>query len=233
MSAVIVNDYYGDKGIELPNASIGRTVNLPSDWRTLIVSILYNLTTGSSINITGTPRFYIGLSSGSGTQLIGDSNIGHWYGIISNGATWTYGSASNNVYYTNNVISEYIYRNNTASIGTDLESATAYFVTNQNTASVSLFTLVYTKDRPTSPATYSMKYLRAVNRSVVGQNYSSFLQSLQSSVYAPTNYSYIGAATEVLDETTDGSFDTVNIAWNREASDPTLILYAVGVSLVS
>jgi hypothetical protein len=228
-TTVIYQSSTNEKGIKLPNGSVGRRISLPPTWKRLGVSLLYNLTTGSNVNVTGTPRFSMGLTSGS--QLIGDANIGHWYGFQTNAITMTYGSASVSTasYYSISVVSEYKIINNTSSFGSDLENSTGYFMTNENPLGMALLQWVVYRDG----TSYNQFYGRHVSDGTERMTYNKFLLSLQSTAINSlfTNWLYGSTIPETITESTNGYFDTINVAWNREHPDPEFIIWAIGVSI--
>ena len=93
MSSAIIDLYANDQGAILSNATIARPLELPVSWSVLQIGLIYGMTTGSLANITGTPRFYIGLCSGD-TNIIGDTTVDYFVGFRTSGTTFTYSSQS-------------------------------------------------------------------------------------------------------------------------------------------
>ena len=228
MSTVYVEQFDGDNGIVIANASIGRKIDLPPTWKKLNMSLLFNFTTGSNSSISGTPRWTMGLCSGS--QFIGDPTVGHFYGLRTNTATWTYGSASGVSYYYHNTRNEYTVHDNTASLGSDIENAFFYGYTNEDLSKKTI--LQMTIDRSASPS-YSIRQFRCNSPSTpIGATYNDFLESLQTDTMVLEDCTYTNTVFENVYEDESGSFDHINIAWDREEpAAPNLLIYAIGVNL--
>lgn len=75
------------KAIQLSNAQFGRLITLPVGWSKVRVGVRLHMT-DSGANLTGTPRFAIGLGSGV-SAMVGDAVTTNWIGLINNNASWT------------------------------------------------------------------------------------------------------------------------------------------------
>jgi hypothetical protein len=132
MSSAIIDFYANDKGAVLANASMARPLELPSNWLTLQIGILFGFTTGSLIDISGNPRWYIGLCSGS-TNIVGDSTVGHFMGFRTGDSTISRNSASTseNITYTSTVTNAVRWSPTQFAVSSDINPGTQYMFTDR------------------------------------------------------------------------------------------------------
>lgn len=81
-----------EKAIAMENSAFARTLSIGTSWTKLRVGIRFHFRDLGSAP-SGTPRFAIGLCSGT-TNIMGDASVTHWVGLITNTATWGYAAGS-------------------------------------------------------------------------------------------------------------------------------------------
>lgn len=86
-----------DKRLVLQKASFARPLDFGTSWNSIRIGLRYCMT-DSGANITGTPRFAIGVCSGT-TNILGDASPTNWVGGITNAGTWTRFAGPNPTYY--------------------------------------------------------------------------------------------------------------------------------------
>lgn len=87
MSATIyTNSGTASKRVQLANGQMLRRPIYLNNWTTMRIGL--RLTVPSAVNITGTPRLWVGMGSGL-TNGIGDTTTTNWIGIYTDSATWT------------------------------------------------------------------------------------------------------------------------------------------------
>lgn len=84
-----------DKRIVLMNSQFGRAHGVGT-WTKLRIG-LRMIMNNTGANITGTPRFYVGLCSGT-TNMIMDATTNNWCGVATASATWEYTAGPPKVY---------------------------------------------------------------------------------------------------------------------------------------
>lgn len=240
MSSAIIDFYANDKGAVLANASIARPLNLPSDWLRLQIGILFGLTTGSLMSISSSPRWYIGLCSGS-ANIVGDSTVGHFIGFRTGDPTLTYDSSSTyqNITY-NSQITNTVRWSPTQFVAssTDINTVINYIFTDRyDKKSLNYYSITRSFAGSDSLRLF-FRYSSANSNTNQGKfDENTFLRELQSTT--PTtattegNLNWSNGETIDFNETESGSLDHLCIAWDRESPNPEMIIYAVGVAVLS
>jgi len=241
MSSATIQTWIGQNATQMANSAIARPFSIDPNWTTVQIGLWYSFTTGSLANITGTPRFYVGLCSGS-NEIMGDPTTGHFVGYRSNTATFSYISSS--LYQNVNIrynAGQFIKKvGTTETVTSDPITSTLFsFLTVPNTIGEksSIFYLQITRGSPnyTLKAYYNNSYT-ATYRGIITEN--EFLTNLQTNTptAATTNppQTYVASSTLTLavDESVDGTFDHINIAWDREEPVGDMIVFGVGISVL-
>lgn len=81
-----------EKAIAMENSAFARTLSIGTSWTKLRVGIRFHFRDLGSAP-SGTPRFAIGLCSGT-TNIMGDASVTHWVGLITDTLTWGYAAGS-------------------------------------------------------------------------------------------------------------------------------------------
>ena len=243
MSNAKIEYWAGHNAIELNHSLVVREFNLiTGSWTTLRIGMLYGITSGSRTSISGTPRFAFGICSGS-TNVYGDSQTDHFLGFHTNMATWTYVSNSiNSGEYYSLTIGQYIRRSTgpTDVVSTDMISSTMYFVVPYVSASLDkgIYPMFMDFTRPSGSTNYDMTmtvyYASGVSATNGLETDASFLSYMQQTGL-PSMLSAVPSQTKTLliSESLSGSFNAINIAWNREAPDSAFLIYAVAVGVLA
>jgi len=235
----------GQNAAEVANGYIIREFNITSSWNWLRIGMLYGFTTGSMATMTATPRLVFGICSGS--QGYGSDGLGHFFGLRTNDATmpWASSSVMNLMYYTSNTAIPF------RASGGQLEATAAdayaltqfHFVADAGSGKgMAPFYLDYVKGTPTpTGSTWLIRpWVTSTSGSTSGRcSMSSFLREIQSTVPAfqtsdSASITLATARTVGVNEAESGSFNAVNIYWNRQAPlSASLVVYAVAVAVMA
>lgn len=198
-----------DKRIVLSNSQFSRPHGITT-WTTLRIG-LRMIMNNIGASLTGTPRFYVGLGSGT-TNMIMDATTDNWCGIVSN-ATWTY-AAGPPVRYSVNPV------HGGKKVGTTLTltasavdpSDSVIFMADATTTNRFLYFVEITKGSPNY--TLNLQSFR-INPTTAGDaTAADFLAQVVQSAPLFTNHQNGTARTLAVDEST-GTFDHVCIGWDQ------------------
>ena len=210
-----------DNRISLSNSRFARLHSVSSAWTKVRIA-LRAIMTNTGASITGSPDFFVGLSSGT-TAIYGDASATHAVGIHTNAATWTY-SASN--YYS--------------SSGAGVRPRKQVLTTFTNGSALTTGILVLYPD-----ATVAQRWLYFVDITKGSPNYTfdlysnggptsgdissaTFLAAAQSAAPSVAGHTFSGSPqTLAVNEGTDGTLDAVNLAWN--VISPTIEICEIAV----
>ena len=235
MSSTNVESWLGKESVQIKNGAILRGLNIDPDWTTLNIGLWYSFTTGSQINIAGTPRLYFGLCSGN-TNVIGDPTTDYFIGMRWTDITVTYTSSS---LYTHEVYTVDQGKVLTRSpIGdnelTDFIGTWTSFCLSTPTgvpAKSSYAFMQITRGSPNYGVT--ILYPSATANVSYGQcTEALFLSNLQNDTPIsdlPYGYTKSGNYLIPADETASGSLDHIIVAWDREEPEPDLVVHGMGV----
>lgn len=207
-----ITDISGDLRTRMTNARFAR-VPIPSiftGWTTLRVAC-YLLPNSSGANITGTPRFGVGLCAGS-TNILGDTTTDHFAGALSTGATWTFAAAP--ARYAMGTVQP------STRIGTTIVSGTTLASPILHTTALGLFFVDITVGSPN----YSLRLFACTNNAAPTPTLADFLAQSVAGTPAFTGHVFAAAQTVAVDEATNGTFDHACVWWNQ--TNPTMDIAA-------
>lgn len=215
-----------DNRAKLANGNIARLWSsaVGTSWSVIRVGIRLSIE-DSGANIISTPRFAFGICSGT-SNIFMDATTTHFFGAVSNGATWqrrTTGTGySDNSYgvggnpgYTNNGYCVAKRIGSTLTVGSGFIGGDYCRIGWNTTPFRTVQFLEITKGSPN----FSIK-LFAQNTGAgtgVDQSLASFLSNMELTSPSITNYAFSGTQTMAIDEGTNGSFNAVNVAWDRNS----------------
>lgn len=190
----------------MSNASFARLTSplVFSSWTTIRLAIRFRIT-DSGANLTGTPRFAMGLYKNT-TNLLGDASVDHFVGVRTYAATWT--RATSETRYTGVV---YTAMKQVGSTVTDASASGVVGTLIPHTAFDKLFFIDITKGSPN----YTFNSPLYVNAS--GTSSPTSADFLTQSVSGSPSFTGHGTGTSrtlAVDETTDGTLNAAGIWWN-------------------
>lgn len=209
-----------DKRIVLSNSQFARPIPFGTTWNKIRIGVRLDCTTSGG-NLTGTPRFAVGLCSGN-TDLYGDATTTHFVGVRTNEATWTL-TNSNRYLVNGSTLSPH------KKVGTIFTAGTAFFPGVQwgigagaatPVADRTQFILEITKGSPN----FTLQMLGWINpggvAAPVDNSDVAFYTNMEGAGNpAATNHTFSAANTLAVDEGVSGSFDHINIFWDRTTSE--------------
>lgn len=234
----------------LRNSQISRPFAVTPAWKTLRVGVRLVMTTGSSAqtDITGTPRFTLGFSSGS--NLYGDPTSGHFAGVQTNGY-FNYASNAGSYNNSNNYCAIVRTLKKVGAVETifnaDIETSNTFFVHDRPTSSPAKCTSIFFDlTRPQgvglsgslASGSYTGSYWRHFDWT--GLNYFTVLESewltqvgSASPVFVQPQFGVVSAGTFYINEVQDGYFDSVYVSWDREFPDPEIKITHMAVAVIA
>lgn len=218
-----------DMRIGLTAASIGRLITIPTTWQKIRVGVVAQWTDKGG-NITGTPRFALGLGSGV-TKLVGASDCKHFVGVITTAPTWT---RSANAYTVGTTAASGCTKiGNVITISTDIipGGTVGYpYGASTSAANRAMYTADITKGSPNY--TFEALWLNS-GTSSPDILYAAFLNYMESNEYFPAigaNYQYTSAPqTVAVDEATNGVLDSVQVWWSDNTTTLEICSLAWGI----
>lgn len=163
----------------------------------------------SGANLTGTPRFVMGVGSGQ-TNIYGDTSTDNFAGIRTNAGTWTraatnYSAAVNSYAPTKKVGS-------TITDGTVLN--TSMQITNGAAAATADRQVFFVDINKGSP-NYTFDIFRLPSGGAINDiSRTTFLEQMEIAAPAITGYTTVTTAAFAVDEV-GGSFDNISFFWDR------------------
>jgi len=221
----------------LNNSHFARSFDMGSNWTNLRIGIRWifvnpPLLGGAPINpITGVPFFFMGLSHGT-SSVMGDSYVSHSVGLAVSGSSWNYGASGAPVYS----IPAYIGCVKTGSVltyfgpGYDGNTPTVYIsgsgITQGTSCRVSMLFADFQRNTPNTFFTMSVFFRR--NASADNNTTSDLLYYGQQTTPVLTNYEYTSSVSFLpIDETGNGTLDSVCIMWDKSAPNPCIADIAI------
>lgn len=205
-----------DQRVQLVNSNFARpwdTVAIGTGWTKIRVACRLSITDSGS-NVTSTPRFAIGICSGS-TNIFQDATTTHFCGIMSNNATWSrivgppvgYNIGASGTWVVTKRIGAVTTSN--TSIG-GLVNSTFYDVT---TANRTAFFITITKGSPT----FTIQIFTRSSATASDVALAEFLTQVELVTPTIANHGLNTASnnTIAIDEAVDGFFDHACVAWDR------------------
>ena len=238
MSAPTIESWVSSTGSVLRNSTIAREFHMPDGWNKMRVGLLCGWNSGSMTDLTGYPAFSFGICSGS-SNIFGDSVCGHYIGLYTSSSTWTWEVGANTYYYGISAMVAPAIRKDTNGlyIGGDLiQTATLTWGIVFSSASVERGKLCIFLDITKGTPNYTLQPF--YHYTTAGTNdgrmtIDEFLAAAQASPPAfPSRESgnQAGVAQSIpVDEVASGSFNAVNISWNREHPSANMIIFGVVV----
>lgn len=211
MSATILTQLT-DQGIQLSNAAGARQLGVGTSWNRLRVGARVCIT-DSGINLSGTPRFYLGVQAGAVNNPLSGSAATHFVGLITSSGNWTRSGS------TYSVASGPFYGKQVGTaISTVAVNVTTVFPWNTYRLYVSMIEI--TKGSPN----FTLQVLTVNNINASPVPFANFIAGMETSSFAGVPAA-IGtgslvaqpAAGIAVNEGTDGQLDSVSIAWDRSS----------------
>lgn len=193
--------------IQVANSCFARKLSIPAGWQTVRVGLRLHMdNTGAGLS---TPQFGFGLCSGS-VNIFGDASVGHFLGAVSSGP-WSFQTT----FYNNTSFQPAKKVGSTLTAGTTFtQNAAVQSGAASNTADRALLFVDITKQFPT-PSLYTLNLFYLANTSGVDVSAATFLQVMEEVTPSLASHGYSSGQTIAVDESVDGTFDSINVSWNR------------------
>lgn len=195
-----------DKRIVVSNGTWVRPIPFGTTWSQLRFGIRVHMR-DSGANLTGTPRFVMGVCSGS-SNIYGDATTTNFAGIRTNNATWTRVATDYSV--TTNAFAPTKRIGSTITDGTLLNTTLRF---NNGAAAATADRGVFFVDINKGSPNYTFDIFRA-GTSVADISRTVFLEQMEIAAPAITNYTSVTTAAFAVDETA-GNFDHISFFWDR------------------
>ena len=204
-----------DNRIQLTNSNFARlwSSDVGTTWTKIRIGCRISIE-DTGANLTSTPRFAFGICSGT-SNIFQDATTTHWLGFYSVDPTWPRVSASPATYAMADVTTAPLL---TKRISTTITSAATQTANprliDSTTANRSAFWMDVTKGSPNFTA--SLFCRGGTTASDVSM--SDYLGALPLLSPAIANHTNAGDVVLAIDEGANGSFNAINIAWDRASS---------------
>ncbi len=204
-----------DNRIKLNNSNFARlwSTDVGTSWTKIRIACRLSIDTSGAANLTSTPRFAFGICSGT-SNIFMDATTTHWQGIYSTLATWTYHAGPPD-YFQGNTTWTYEKRivstNTNGAGGVGDLGGNNWFCYDCATATRIMFAIDITKG---SPNFTLLPFTKGTNDSA-DVTLATYLAQIPLSSMTVTNHTNFGSDTMATDEGANGSFNAVNIAWDR------------------
>jgi len=208
-----------DNRVRLTNSNCARlwSSDVGTAWTKIRVGCRMSIeNTGASI--TSTPRFAFGICSGT-SNIFMDPTTTHWAGFLTNATTMPFYSNGNYTTSGECVVAKRI--SSTLTIGSII--ASNFSTQDCTTAARSMLCLDITKGSPNF--TFQAFYNQTLPTADVPL--ATYISQLTLTTPAFSNHGFGTAQTLAIDETTNGFFNAVNVAWDR--SSPAIELSDIAV----
>lgn len=215
-----------DKRIVLSSSQFVRAIPFGTTWNKIRIGARLDITSSGG-NLTGTPRFAMGVCSGN-TDIYGDATTTHFVGVRSIEATWTL-TGSNRYLINGSMLSPH------KKVGTTFTAGTAFFPGVQwgigagaasSSADRTQFILEITKGSPN----FTLQMLGWINTGSAPADNSdlAFYSNMEASGNpSATNHTFSAANTVAVSEGTDGNLDYINFFWDRSTAEIEISDWAV------
>lgn len=209
-----------DKRIVMDASRFARPIPFGTDWDTIRIAVRFDMR-DSGANITGTPRFGIGVCSGS-TNILGDATTDHWVGLITNSSTFTREVSGSDKHYFPDTQGPFPAKR----VGSTLTTGTTFFAgtavrigarAEEPAADRIVWAVEITKGSPN----FSLRGF-GYTGSAATQDFTreKFLSECGAKVdMVFTNHTYGTTRTLAVDEGTDGNLNHVNLWWDQSAPE--------------
>lgn len=209
-----------DKRILMQNSQFARSLIVGSSWNEIRVGIRASQR-DSGANITGTPRFAVGLSAGT-ANIFGDATTDHWVGVLSTAATWTRANLGADFYYGDIVARPAKRVAAVTTTGTQFTGAGVYTMADAPDGNRWCYFVHITKGSPN----FSIRLLSWDNV-FIDISQATFKAQLETPTPVVSQHTWHTAQTIAVNEAVDGFLNAVNIAWDR--SSPEIEISDIGV----
>lgn len=207
-----------DKRIQLSNSNFARlwSSTLGTSWTKIRLAVRFGITDSGS-NITGSPRFAFGIQVGTTNLFMDAGGPSHWCGFLSVDSSWSRSTSGGVGYYsidsaTGGAPQKKI---NTTITSGGVFGTVAPIITDATAAWRSAFLLDITKGSPNF--TFANLRVRS-NTTIADITQTDFLTEIENAAPSFANHSSNGSSTVAIDESTNGFFNAVGIAWNKTAA---------------
>jgi len=201
-----------DNRIRLTNSNFARlwSTDVGTSWTTICVGCRMTIE-DTGANLVSTPRLAFGICVGT-SNIFMDATTTHWLGFYSVDPTWPRVSGSPATYAMADATTAPLFSKRITSTITSAGTQTANpRLCDCSTANRSAFFMYITKGSPNF--TGSLFCRGGTTASDV--SLAEYLAALPLSSPSITNHSNAGNVTLAIDEGANGSFNAVNIAWDR------------------
>lgn len=208
-----------DKRIVLNNSQFGRQFNIPG-WTRIRIGMRMAFRDYGA-NIPGLPFFAFGICSGT-TNMVGDATTSNFIGMAIGGSTFTRGATG--PLYTTGAI-PYAYRKGATitTFGTLASSSMGFGADALNGLMRGAYMIDITKGSPNWSFVGLYRNATAAVSDVSRDQFMDYMEVGTMVSGGLTNHT-VGSASTLADatinESGDGSFDTINICWGRTHALP-------------
>lgn len=212
----------------LSNSQFVRAIPFGTTWNKIRIGCRLDITSSGG-NITGTPRFAMGLCSGS-TDIYGDATTTHFVGIRTIEPTWTL-TDTNRYLVNGSTVSPH------KKVGTTITAGTAFFGGVQwgigaGAASAAADRTQLILEILKGSPNYTLQTLGWINpagTSPPADNSSASFYANMEGAGNPsgTNHTFSSANTVAVNEGTDGALDYINFYWDRTTAEIEISDWAV------
>lgn len=216
-SQIIFKGEVGEMVARVAASSFMRKIGFGTSWTRLRIGIRAQARTGTNTVVTYgdglTPRFGVGLCASTASVFTRNMIAGHWVGIITTGAAWTVTNPGAGSYVLGFVTSAPAKKvDSTLTVGTNFSGLAPALGGGEGAAATNAHPVLYFVDITKGSPNYSFRLFNIGNPSNGGgQSRSDFLSLMVTDPPALTNYVYAAAQTLAVDESTDGTLDSINI----------------------
>lgn len=198
----------GDKRIVVANGTFVRPIPFGTTWSQLRFGIRFHMR-DSGANLAGTPRFVMGVCSGS-SAIYGDASTTNFAGIRTNNANWTRSATAYDV--TTNAFAPTKKVAAVITDGTVLNTSMKF--TNGATAATADRQVFFVDVNKGSP-NYTFDIFRLTTGSAIADiSRTLFLEQMEIAAPAITGHATGTTAAFALDESA-GTFDHLSFFWDR------------------
>lgn len=221
-----------DNRAKLANSNIARlwSSSIGTSWQSIRIGCRLSISDAGA-DLSSTPRFAFGICSGT-SNIFMDATTTHWLGACTGNSTWTRTTVDGVTAYDTNDFSIGRPLNastrigSTLTVGTRLDGGTHVYMLDCTTAHRAMLFLDITKGSPNFT-------LRAFFKNASGSDVdvTSFLTQMELATPSFDGHTFPVGQTIAVDETTNGFFNAVNIAWDRttpaiEISDVAVVKFS-------
>lgn len=207
-----------DQRASLGNDQILRFIEPLGTWNKIRIGMRF--TTNASANITGTPRLYVGMCNGVESHVsgAGSETTRNFVGVVTNDATWTYGTgtgAGDGINYVQPDELRGVSRVGTTNTLTSASSGGCIFSASPQVARCCFFVTI---DKTTPAATsVEMLYADTVSSGLLDIALTDFFTQLESETVVTLNdyERQVFGSTLSIDEGTNGALNAVNVSWSK------------------